>query len=182
MADYRDPWDWMTQKNTSGVPPLSNTLPQIPQVQAPANVCGPSGPGIVGSIALNRGTNAGIDATHDYYKAYKAAQPSPVGSSTPVQGPATGAEAIQAQPLGPLSAAPAEPTTAAAAQGSEIAGSATTAKSATDVALATQAADAGLAVQTAGMTAAELEAFLAQQAAQALLAQQAAAASTVVLV
>jgi hypothetical protein len=193
MDGYKDPWSWMQGEQ---VPKMPNTLPQLPQTQAPANVGSPSmGPltSAVQSKAINKGLSEADKALfgktpppNPASVPVEDAVPMPVSGpatpvSSPVQGPATGTEALQAQPLAPL-AAPIEPTTAAAAQGTEIAGAAQAATEATAIAEAAAAAEtAGLAVQTAGMTAAQIEAFLAAQAAQALAAQQAAAYAAVVL-
>jgi len=170
MADYKDPWAWMQGEQ---VPKNSNTLPPVPQVQAPANITG-GGPGMLTNMAVTKGVNKGSEAAYDYgkgaYDSYIASQPSNVGTVTPVQGPATGAEAATSQPLAPLSA-PVEPTTAAAAQGSEIAGSAATAQAATEAGAATLATDA------AGATAAQQASVLAAQQASAAAAAEGAAAS-----
>jgi len=172
MADYKDPWAWMQGEQ---VPKNSNTLPPVPQVQAPANITG-GGPGMLTNMAVTKGVNKGSEAAYDYgkgaYDSYMASQPSTAGTTAPVQGPATGAEAIQSQPLAPLSA-PVEPTTAAAAQGSEIAGSAATAQAAT----ATEAGAATLATDAAGATAAQQASVLAAQQASAAAAAEGATAS-----
>jgi hypothetical protein len=203
MADYKDPWAWMQGEQ---VPKTSNALPPVPQMQAPANITG-GGPGMLTNMAVSKGVTKGSEAAYDYgkgaYDSYIASQPSNVGTATPVQGPTTGTEALQAKPLSPLAeptapvsasttptaplSAPVEPaTTTAAAEGAEIAGSA---KAATDTATAakgtTDAITAAKATSDAVALAEAAEASgLAVQTAgltaaqiEALLLQQAAQAA-----
>ena len=197
MAKYdkEDPWAWAHEDLNEIPKPLSGKINELVPIDrsVPSNITG-AGPGPLTMMAYTKGAEkAGTSAyegAKGAYESWLASQPSNVGTTAPVQSPATGSEAMQIKPLGPLSEAPAnssvvtplspeavglENTVATNAAPLATEAAANTATTAATASLTPELAAAAEAsgLTTAGMTAAEIEMLLAQQAAASAAASTA---------